>query len=110
MQAELQADHPEKEISILSLNLIGAEAGVELFTEIHGLPMVNDSEDDLLWAQWSEHCTIEDHDSLGKHWRDLYILNKSNQVVEVYNLTMHNLSDPVNYEELKQKFLTAASE
>ena len=110
MQAELQAEHPELEIHILSINLIGAEAGVEVFTESHGLPMVNDSETDAIWAQWSDFCTIEDHDSIGKHWRDLYIVNKSNQVKEVYNLTLHNLGTPENYAELKQKFIDAATE
>ena len=110
MQTELQTEYPELGISILSINLKGAEAGVSVFTEEHGLPMVQDSELNGVWLNWGERCTIADHDAESKHWRDLFILNKRNQVIEVYNLTLNNLSTPENYAELKQKFILAASE
>ena len=110
MQTELQTDHPDLNISILSINLKGAEAGVDVFTEEHALPMVQDTELSAIWLNWGELCTIEEHDAESKHWRDLFILNKQNQVLKVYNLTLNNLGTPENYEELKQKFIQAASE
>ena len=91
--------------------MIGAEAGTSLFeAEVHTLPMVNDSTTDLIWEQWGSFCPTEEHEETNNLWRNLYILNASNQCVEVYNLTLHNLSNPANFAELKQKLIDAAGE
>ena len=58
--------------------------------------MVGDSAELLIWEQW------------GGDWRDVFILNKQNEIMEVYNLTEHNLNDPSNYIELKEKLIAAA--
>ena len=58
--------------------------------------MVGDSAELLIWEQW------------GGDWRDVFILNKQNEIMEVYNLTEHNLNDPSNYTELKEKLIAAA--
>ena len=60
--------------------------------------MVQDDADQLIWDAWQGS------------WRDVYILDKENNLLEVYNLTEHNLSDPLNYEELKNKLIAAAQE
>ena len=96
MQGELDEEYPDLDIKILSINQIGAENGTSSFSEIHALPMVNDNPTDDIWTEWD--C----------EWRDFYILNKNNELLEVYNLTEHNLNDPVNYEELKQKLVVAS--
>lgn len=98
MQNELISEYPELPIRILSINQIGAENGINSFNENHALPMVNDSTTDEIWIQWESQ------------WRDFYILNKQNELLEVYNLTQHNLNDPINYQELKQKLILAAQE
>ena len=96
MQNELRQERPELEINILSINQIGAENGISSFTEAHALPMVHDNETDNIWLSWESQ------------WRDFYILNRNNELVEVYNLTMHNLNDETNYSALKQKLIEAA--
>ena len=98
MQNEISSEYPELPIKILSINQIGAENGINSFNETHALPMVNDSTTDEIWIQWESQ------------WRDFYILNKQNELLEVYNLTEHNLNDPLNYQELKQKLILAAQE
>ena len=98
LQNDLKQEHPELEINILSINQIGAENGTTSFTEAHALPMVNDSETDNIWVAWESQ------------WRDFYILNRNNELIEVYNLTQHNLNDENNYNELKQKLIDAAQE
>ena len=98
MQNEISSEYPELPIKILSINQIGAENGIESFNETHALPMVNDNTNDEIWVQWESQ------------WRDFYILNKQNELLEVYNLTQHNLNDPLNYQELKQKLILAAQE
>ena len=98
MQNEIQNEYPELPITILSINQIGAENGVESFNNTHFLPMVHDNTSDEIWVHWESQ------------WRDFYILNKQNELLEVYNLTQHNLNDPLNYQELKQKLILAAQE
>ncbi len=98
MQNEITSEYPDLAIKILSINQIGAENGVEVFNETHALPMVNDNATDEIWVQWDSQ------------WRDFYILNRQNELLEVYNLTQNNLNDPLNYQELKQKLVLAAQE
>ena len=98
MQTELQESHPELNISLLSINKIAAESGVASFNTTHNLPMVQDDTDQLIWDAWQGN------------WRDVYILDKENKLIEIYNLTEHNLNDPLNYEELKSKLITAAEQ
>ncbi|MAA78850.1 MAG: hypothetical protein CL916_06285 [Deltaproteobacteria bacterium] len=98
MQNEISSEYPDLPIKILSINQIGAENGIDSFNETHALPMVNDNTGDDIWVQW------------GSQWRDFYILNKQNELLEVYNLTQNNLNDPLNYDELKQKLILAAQE
>ena len=98
MQNELRQERPELEIIILSINQIGAENGISSSTEAHALPMVHDNETDTIWLSWEGQ------------WRDFYLLNRNNELVEVYNLTQNNLNDETNYNELKQKLIEAAQE
>ena len=95
MYNELAQEYPELPITMFAINQIGAETGTSSFDETHALPMVNDNSTDNIWIQWESI------------WRDFYILNRNNELIEIYNLTEHNLNDPQNYQELKQKILTA---
>ena len=98
MQNELISEYPDLPINILSINQIGAENGIDSFNETHALPMVHDNTTEGIWVLWQSQ------------WRDFYILNRQNELLEVYNLTQHNLNDPLNYQELKQKLIQAAQE
>ena len=103
LQEELTAEHPALNINLLAINKIGAESGVAQASThsncplsaagdpICPLPIVNDTETDLIWDNW------------GGDWRDVFILDTTNATIEVYNLTQHNLSDPVHYAELQNR-------
>ena len=85
------------------------------------LPFVNDLEW-AIWGSWGRYCTIEEqvsdtgyetrlaHIEPSDHWRDLYILDAKNELLAVYNLTTHNLSDPENYNGIKELLVASARE
>ena len=45
----------------------------------------------------------------GAVWRDLYILDRTNHVTAVYNLTTYNLSVPANYAAAYDLFVAAGT-
>jgi hypothetical protein len=59
------------------------------------LPWLQETEADDVWGDW------------GVTYRDVIILNAENIPVDVYNLTIHDLSVEANREELKQKLRAA---
>jgi hypothetical protein len=60
---------------------------------------------------WLQDVTLADH-SAWQLWhvtfRDLVVLDPDNQIVQVYNLTEHDLTNPAMYAELRQILLGAA--
>lgn len=119
MQAELSSEYPNLNISILAINKIGAEAGIPQASQVGNLPIVNDDSSSYTWNDWNGT------------WRDVHILNRQNQLITVYNLTSNNLAPgygtcsvatntdqescegsgavwTLNYDHLKQLFVTAA--
>lgn len=101
MQEELNNERPELNIKLLTINKIGGwdpETSTEKIAEAGNLAMVQDSEELMIWDSW------------GGEWRDVAIVNRNNQLIEYYNLTLNNLGTPENFEELKQKFIAAAEE
>jgi hypothetical protein len=60
--------------------------------------MVEDTSSDAIWSQWNAV------------WRDVIILDGDNQIVDVYNLTSFDLSNPTNYDTLRQLFIDAAND
>jgi hypothetical protein len=42
-------------------------------------------------------------------YRDVWVLDGENKPLSVYNLTQHNLADPVQYAELKTILIGAAT-
>lgn len=119
MQTELSSEYPNLDISILAINQIGAEAGILQASQAGTLPIMNDDSSTDIWNNW------------GGIWRDVYVLDRQNQVVDVYNLTSHNLAPNYgtcsvatstdqesceaagaiwtsNYDQLKQLFVTVA--
>lgn len=97
MQADLDADYPNLPIQILSVNGIGYSSGIASLTNAHTLPMVEDTNSDLIWTQW------------GAVWRDVMILDGNNELVDTFNLTSLTLNDTGNYDALKQLFIDTAN-
>ena len=96
MQAELDANHPNLDIEIFGINMIGTSSGASIFSSSLNLPMVQDDSTLGIWSDW------------GAVWRDVYILNENNELVLVYNLTQYSLSDSNNYNTLMQHFIDTA--
>lgn len=96
MQAELDGENHPVEIAILGINEIGHEAGNPSMTEGRTIPWLQDVVDQNVWMSWNVT------------FRDVVVLNGDNVPIAVYNLTVHDLSNPANYAELKG-ILTAAA-
>ena len=101
MQRELDASHPLLDIVILGINDWGLEAGNVSVTEGRDIPWLQDVDGDDdgvadIWEQWDVT------------FRDVVILDANSEKVEAYNLTVHDLSDPENYDTLRQMFIHAA--
>jgi hypothetical protein len=80
------------------VNAPGYETGNEALFAVTDLPVVQDDATWDVWTLW------------GAVWRDVYVLDRTNHVTAVYNLTTHNLSDPANYAELYDLFVAAGVE
>lgn len=96
MQDELVAQRPDLAIDLIHLNEYGYESGNADLAAVTDLPILQDDPTSLAWDNW------------GVTWRDVYVLNAQNQVHAVYNLTDHDLADPLNYAELYTIFVEAA--
>ena len=97
MQKELDAESLPVEIHILGVNGIGLESGNPTITAGRTLPWLQDVQEQNVWMSWNVV------------WRDVWILDTNNVPIGIYNLTEHNLSDPVQYAELKTILEMAAS-
>ncbi len=62
------------------------------------LPVVQDDTVANVWLDWAVV------------WRDVYVLDRTNHVTAVYNLTSHSLSDPANYAALYDLFVAAGTD
>jgi hypothetical protein len=97
MQIELENTHPNLDIELFAINMIGTASGTSYFSPSLNLPMVQDSSSLGIWNDW------------GALWRDVFILNENNELVLVYNLTQYGLSDTNNYNTLMQHFIDVAT-
>lgn len=96
MQGELEASQPSLAIHLIGINEAGQESGNEdVFASVQ-LPLLQDDTSTNVWGCWQAT------------WRDVRILDQANQLVGVYNLTEHDLSDPDNYAELEGMLIAAA--
>ena len=81
----MQTELPD--VAILGVNETGYESSNETFCEGRDLPWLQDTPESNIWTAW------------GVVYRDVFILDAEGTLLEVYNLSMNDLS--VNYEELK---------
>jgi hypothetical protein len=98
LEAELEAAHPELGLDIIMVNAPGLESGNSALFGVTTLPVVQDDATANVWLNW------------GAVWRDVYVLDRSNHVTAVYNLSAHGLSDPANYAELYDLFVAAGTD
>jgi len=89
MQDELAADTLNLEVVISGINHQASGSGVPEMCNGRDLPFLQDSDSTNVWTAWQ---VTE---------RDVFVLDAENKVVTVYNLTQHDLGDPVNYQTLK---------
>jgi hypothetical protein len=80
------------------VNASGYESGNPDLFAVTDRPSVQDDSTANVWLSW------------GAVWRDVYVLDRTNHVTAVYNLTDHPLTDPANYAELRDLFLAAGAE
>ncbi len=98
MQAEIDSQETLRAIRILGVDGIGLESDSGSITAGRVLPWLRPATDEDVWTLWQ----VE--------YRDVVILNPGNEPVGNFNLTINDLSDPVNYAALKNQLLEAASE
>ena len=98
MQNELDAMNLARPVQILGVNGIGRDSGNNSMMSGRDLPLLQDTVDVEVWAAWAPV------------YRDVIILGPDNVEVGVFNLTTNSLSDPDNFDALKQLFIDAASQ
>jgi hypothetical protein len=83
-------------VQILGVNEAGHESELALMYEGRTLPLLQDTEQALVWERW------------GVAFRDVVVLDKRNVTTAVVNVGNWDLSRPVNYEYLKSVLRQAA--
>ncbi len=98
MQAEIESQETLRAIQILGVNDIGLESGNDGITAGRVLPWLQPVAGEEIWTLWN----VE--------YRDVVILGAGNEHLGTFNLTVNDLSDPVNYAALKNQLLEAAAD
>ena len=100
MQDELLTANSTTVIRILGINAIGEESGNGTITTGRDIPWLQDdiSPTGDVWFRW------------GASKDDVFILDRENRRLRVYNLLTRDLTDPTYYNELKSILLQAAGE
>ena len=97
MQADPALAGLLREVRILGVNGAGLESGNALTVAGNTIPWLQDVVAQNVWGTWAVA------------YRDVVILNDQNEVVEIYNLSTHDLGTPAFYDELKNKLVQAAN-
>jgi hypothetical protein len=87
---------PRLAVQILGVNGIGQEADNAVMTSGRSLPWLQDTSQQNVWSAWRVT------------WRDVVVLDPSNRVVAVFNLTDHDLRRPAARDSLLQILRQAA--
>ena len=98
MQSEFDSQPSLRAIQILGVNEFGYESGNVGMMDGRVMPWLQPSTGEDIWTLWQVA------------YRDVVILGPGNEPLGVFNLTVNNLSDPVNYTALKNQLLDAAGE
>jgi hypothetical protein len=96
MQHDIDTVSTHVPVHFLGVNEIGQESGNDGMCQGRTIPWLQDLPLIDVWQSW--HVTM----------RDVVVLNAHNDVIEIYNLTEHNLADPANYATLRTFLIEAA--
>jgi len=98
MQKDIDTVSTAHAIRISGVNEAGQESGNDAICVGRTLPWLQDIPlaDHSAWQLW--HVTF----------RDVVVLDPDNAIVQVYNLTSHDLTNPANYAQLRQILVGAA--
>jgi hypothetical protein len=83
-------------VQLLGVNETGEEGGNASVTLGRDTPWLQDVPGVDVWGTW------------GVGYRDVWILDRENRLLAIYNLTENDLNEQPNYEELKALLLDAA--
>jgi hypothetical protein len=98
MQVEIDSQATSRGVQILGVNGKGLESGNGSMTAGRVLPWLQPVTGENVWTLWQ----VE--------YRDVVILGPGNEQLGTFNVTVNDLSDPVNYAALKDQLLQAANE
>lgn len=103
MQTFFDAHYPSLDIQILGMNEHGEESANDLMN----------AEADLPWLQDVDADLNGNSDVWGGLWdityRDVQIVDRDGEVVDIYNVTNNNLAEPAKFNELRDKFVSLAA-
>jgi hypothetical protein len=94
MQAEL--NEMGVDVTIHAVNEEGYDSGLSTMAALGDLPLLQDTEEDTVWESWDVT------------FRDVYIVDDDNVLIDTFNLTTYSLSISENYETLKAMFVAAS--
>lgn len=97
MMTEWQTEHPGVALHLAAVNLTGLDPYADDMGANGTLPILQDTAAADVWGSW------------GAVYRDVVILDGDNVRSTVYNLTAHDLADPVHRDELEALLLDAAA-
>jgi hypothetical protein len=98
MQPEIDDLGLPVEVRILGVNEEGHESGNAVNCEGRVIPWLQDTSEEDVWHEWDVT------------FRDVVILDPDNVPVAAYNLSIHDLSVPANYDSLKSLLRQIAEE
>lgn len=101
MQAELRQSPGNFGIEIIAVNEIGHEVGNPTVALSGSIPWVQDTATVTAWPRTA--ALVADD-----IFRDLFILNAKNEIVERFRILAFPVTSQNNYNSLKQKLITAA--
>jgi len=96
MQTEINRAMPRIPVRITAINAIGAESGVESVLMGRTLPLVQDSSAASVASRW------------GAQVRQLWVCDPQGRVVEVTDLGLATLAEPMNYNAVRDRILARA--
>ena len=97
MQSDIDALGLPVEVVISGVNAVGYESGNSLAVTGNDIAFLQDTTLEDVWGAWAPV------------YRDVVVLDETNNEIAVYNLTANDLADPAQYDVLKQILIDAAS-
>ncbi|MCB1182823.1 hypothetical protein KDM41_05270 [bacterium] len=83
-------------VHILGVNQLGHESANDLVCQGRDLPWLQETLDDQVWNKWKVT------------YRDVVVLDRNNRPAAVFNLTVHDLARPADYDSLRALLLEVA--